>query len=215
MTICYPLATQIDHTELKFSLRSIQKFLSPPFEVVIIGTQLPGWLTNVTVIEMGDIPGRPMLSVRKKILASLNYADEIFFMNDDIFLLRKYNTKVYYSSGSLKGKAESGARPLCEQLEKLNKPLSYYGHYPAVYKKDFVRVMEHFTDDCITKSAYLNYLEVESKEVPDCKILKPMKPDVIREWIKYRPCFSTGIQSLPSALTILQELFPEPSKYES
>lgn len=214
MTIVYPLTIQIDYTELKYSLRSIEKFIAQPFEVVIVGDMMPDWINNVTNIQLPDVRGQNQYSVRRKIMAALHYTKEFLFFNDDIFLLEKVNEFPYYSSGVLEKKAESGAKPLLKQLQALGKPTKYYGHYPAVYRMDFIEAIQNFTDECITKSAYCNFVEVESIEIPDCKILTARKAGVIKEFIKDKPCFSTGMQSIRSALPVLEELFPEPSIYE-
>lgn len=216
MTIVYPLTTQIDYCELKYSLRSIEKYLPAPFEVVIVGDNMPEWINNVTQIELPDIKGQNQYSVRRKIIAALHYASsEIFFFNDDIYLLEKAGANFpYYSSGVLEKIGESGAKPLLKQLQSHGKPAKYFGHYPAVYKRDFTEVINNFSIECITKSAYCNFTQVESIEVSDCKILTAKKEGVIREFIKDRPCFSTGVYSIQSALPVLEELFPEPSKYE-
>lgn len=213
MVVTYPLTAQNDYTELKYSLRSLQKFLPPPFEVVIVGDHVPEWINNVTVIQLPDIKGQRELSVRRKVLAALEYAKEILFMNDDFYLLREY-TPVYYTSGVLNKVGESGAKSLLNQLQKFNKPVKYYGHYPVVYKKDFREAMENFTPDCLNKSAYCNFIEAQSVEVQDCKLLSAVKPGVIEQFIKGKPCFSTGVNSINSAVPVLQELFSEPSKYE-
>ncbi len=213
MVIVYPLTTQIDHTELKYSLRSIEKYLKPPFEVVIVGDILPDWINNVTQIHLPDVKGRKQLSIRRKILAALEYAEEILFLNDDVFLLQPSNKFPYYWHGMLKNYTESGSKPLLKQLEALGKPVKHFdGHYPLIYKQEFKEL--NFTDDCIIKSAYCNFYDIEGTFVIDCKLQTAKKHEEIREFIKDKPCFSTGQYSLPSALPILQELFNEPSKYE-
>lgn len=208
MILVYPLTAQTDYTELKYSLRSVDKFIENP-EIIIVGDVLPEWIVNITQIKVPDIAGRAVLSVRRKVLAALYYVqDDIFFMNDDFYLLTDADKNFpYYSSGELKGKGESGAAPLLKELITLNKPTKYFGHYPCIYKKDFTQVLENFTADCLTKSAYCNFIEVESIEVSDCKLLNPKPTGYIKEFITQRPCFSTGIYSLKSALPVLNELF--------
>lgn len=216
--VLYPLTKQLDYTELRYSLRSIEKYLTPPFEVVIVGDTMPEWINNVTQIELPDVKGQPNYSVRRKVLAGLEYAEEILLFNDDFFLLEPFTFNCfyyhYYSSGKLKTKGESGARVLFELLESLKKPSKYYGHYPAIFKHGFQSIIQAFPKEVPIKSAYLNYTEVESKEVTDCKIITPKKPEEIRAFIKDKPCFSTGVHSLKSCLPILEELFPNPSIYE-
>jgi hypothetical protein len=213
MIVVYPLAAQLDYTELRYSIRSL-KFLTLPFEVVIIGNNLPDWITNVTNIELPDIPGRVQISVRRKIYAALEYAEEILFMNDDIYLLKDYGSN-YYWNGDIKQYTYTGARQAEKELIAMGKQTKNFDlHYPIVFKQDFKAVMENFTDDTLIRSAYCNYLGIEGVQIPDCKILTSKKSGIIKEIIKELPCFSTGIYSLSSALSILQELFPNPSKYE-
>ena len=212
MIAAYPLKKQSDYTELKYSLRSIALYLQPT-EVIIIGDKIPDWIDNVTWIKLGDVVSQANLSVRWKTIAALEYTNEILHMNDDIYLLKPYEP-VYYSSGTLHGKGESGAKQLMKELQTINKPIKYFGHYPAVYRNDFIPVLSNFSSDCVTKSAYLNYLEVDSIEVPDCKIITAMKEDMIYKFISDKPCFSSGAHSLKSCLPVLQKLFPGKSKYE-
>ncbi len=216
MIVVYPLTVQQDYTELKFSLRSIEKFL-PECEVVIVGDYIPEWLTGVTQIHLPDVPGRKQLSIRRKILAALEYSEEIFFMNDDLFLLKPM-TEFYYWHGYLKNYSEAGSKPLEKQLEAMDKPTYHYdGHYPLIYKRNkFKEASEHFTDDCIIKSMYCNYHRVTTSVfAPDCKILRKTKPEDIKKFIEDKPCFSTGVYSLPSALPILENLFPNKSNFEA
>lgn len=216
MTVCYPLTVQLDYTELRYSLRSIEKYLPSGFDVVIVGDHMPEWINNVTQLGVSDIKRQPNLSVRRKVVAALERYSEFLFFNDDIFLLQETGFHFpYYSSGTLKNKGgESGSRPLMLQLESLGKDIKYFGHYPAFYKKDFTGILENFPAECLTKSAYCNYKEVMSIEATDCKIITPKKPDQVREFIKDRPCFSTGVHSLELAVPVLEELFPYPSKFE-
>lgn len=216
MRIVYPLTFQNDYTELLYSLRSVERFIKKPYEVVIVGDLLPEWIINITHISLPDIPGKTVLSVRRKVLAALQYADDdIFFMNDDIYLLEPADKNFpYYSSGTLKGKGEAGAAQLLKQLTQLDKPVKYFGHYPCIYKKDFGQVLENFNADCLTKSAYCNFVDAESVEVSDCKLLYAKPPGYVREFIKERPSFSTGVLSLKLALSVLEELFPDKSNFE-
>jgi len=212
--IVYPLTKQIDYTELRYSLRSIEKYLTPPFEVIIVGDTMPDWINNVTQIELADVKGQPNFSVRRKVLAALEYAEEFLFMNDDIYLLQPDDFKVTYYSGDLKTKGESGAKSLLKQLEKEWRYGLYFGHYPAIYKRDFIEIIQRFTNDVPTKSAYLNCTQAQCISIPDCKIMTAKKPEYIREFIKDKPCFSTGVYSIKGALPVLQELFPDKSKFE-
>lgn len=215
MVVVYPLTNQKDYTELRFSLRSIEKYLQHPFEVVIVGDHLPEWINNVTVIEVPDIPGKKQLSIRRKILAALECYNEILCMSDDIYLTKEIQEFAYYWFGSLKGYAESGAKPLYNQLKEMGKPVKNFDiHYPIIYKQEFKQLSQQFDDSVIIKSMYANYLNIDGAVHPDFKFAKAEKTEVMRQIIKGNDYFSTGTYSLPNALPILNELFPLNSKYE-
>lgn len=215
MIIAIPLTVQNDYTELRYCLRSIEMFITKPYEIVIIGDCIPYWLNHVTNIQLPDIRGKKQLSIRSKILAALEYADEILFMNDDIYFLQPATEFPYYWHGYLKHNSETGTRPLEKELIALKKPIKHFdGHYPIVYNKGFKEASEHFSEECIIKSMYCNYFEIEGVFAPDCKILKASKPAEVNGFIKDKHCFSTGAYSLQSCLPVLNELFPIPSNFE-
>lgn len=215
MTIVYPLTVQNDYTELLFSLRSIEKYLKKPYEVLIIGEVLPEWIVNVTHINLPDVRGKKQLSIRRKILAGLQYVDEFLFMNDDVYFLKPVIEFSYYYHGQLKQYSETGSRQLEKRLIELNKPTKVFdGHYPLMYDQRFKEVSEQFHSDCIIKSMFCNFVEIEGELVSDCKLLRSMSKEEIYLFIKDKPCFSTGVMSIKSALPVLEELFPNKSKYE-
>lgn len=214
MTVAYPLAAQFDYTELKFSLRSLDKYLPKPFEVVIIGEKIPDWINNVTWIQLPDIPGKRQLSVRRKILAALELADEILFMNDDFFFLRESSIP-YYVNGNLKSYPYAGSKQLQARLTELKKPTRHFDlHYPIIFKKDFREIIENFPADCLLRSAYCNWLNIDGEQITDCKFLKSTKPEIVKEAIKIKPFISTGEHSIKSILPVLLELFPNKSIFE-
>ena len=211
MVIAFPLKSQSDYSELKYSLRSIERFYRGN-EVVIIGSKLPDWIDNVTWIRVEDIPNRKQLTIKYKILAALEYTDEIYFMNDDVFLLEPPTFKYYYH-GDLASVGESGARPLLKQLQSFGKPTKNFdGHYPLVYRKDFKKVLDNFAHDVIVKSAYCNYLGIEGELIPDNKIISK-KADV-KQFIQDRNSLSSGTTSWPIIQPVVAEMFKGKSMYE-
>lgn len=215
MTIAYPLTSQNDYSELKYSLRSVEKFIPQPYEVLIIGDVLPEWLTGVTHITLPDVPGKKQLSIRRKILAALEYAEEVIFFNDDYFLLRQWDAVPYYWCDMLKRCNETGARPLEKKLTELNKPQKWFDiHYPIIYKQNFKEASQHFPQECIIKSMYANYFEIEGELMPDCKIHSKPTKEQFFNFVKDKPCVSTGVSSVNSVLPFLQILFPNKSNFE-
>ncbi len=214
MKVLIPLFPQNDYTELKFCLRSIDRFLKPD-EVIIAGTKIPDWLTGVTILAVEDRPGKKQLNIRRKIIAGLVYANsEILFLSDDVYLLKPY-TVMRYFSGMLQKRGESGAALLVLKLQELGKDFYDYDvHCPIVYGQDFVEVMQPFSSYCIIKSAYCNAVEKARIEMWDCKIDRKTSEEKIKQWISGRPYFSTGPGGLKFALPVLNELFPNKSEYE-
>lgn len=216
MVIAIPLAVQTDYTELRYALRSIDKYL-PPLEVVIIGEHIPWWLHNVTQIAVRDINNKKQLNIRKKVLAALEYSDEIFFTNDDIFFMCSADPYNYpnYTNGELIKQAEPGAKQLAKKLEEMGKPTRHYDcHYPIRYDQRF-KELTMFGSGCILKSMYGNYFELEATEVQDCKINRKVSEAVLRSMTSFMPCVSTGPVGLPYLLPVLEEMFPDKSiKFE-
>ena len=211
MIIAYPLKSQSDYSELKYSLRSIERFYRGN-EVVIIGSKLPDWIDNVTWIRVEDIPNRKQLTIKYKILAALEYTDEIYFMNDDVFLLEPPTFKYYYH-GDLASVGESGARPLLKQLQSFGKPTKNFdGHYPLVYRKDFKKVLDNFAHDVIVKSAYCNYLGIEGELISDNKIIS--KKTDVKAFMQDRNSISTGVTSWGIVQPVVAEVFKQKSMYE-
>lgn len=216
MKIFYPLQAQHDYTELRFSLRSVEKYL-PKSEIIIVGDSLPDWITGVTQIEVKDIPGKKQLTIRKKILAGLAYSKEVFFLNDDYFFIQPVHPEIFpfYFFGNVRESGESGARPLKEQLEAKGKDIKHFDiHAPIIYEREKFRALEVFTSECIIKSMYANFHEVAGVPMPDTKINSQHSTLGVRERIKGKIVFSTGPSGLKFVLPVLQELFPKKSRYE-
>lgn len=219
MIILYPLIRQSDYTEFKYSLRSIEKHLQGPYVVCVAGEYLPDWLDLSKVVQLytPDRSGRKQLNIKTKVLAGLRVAETVLFLSDDIYLLQPLDPlkSPYFTSGTLKTNGESGGKLLMDQLQAQSKPIKNYDCHSVIrYGQDFKEAIDHFHVDCIIKSAYGNYFELPSVEMPDFKVNKEMKEEVIRMTIERRPYFSTGPAGVRYALPILQELFPNKSKFE-
>ncbi len=213
MTFIYPLTVQHDYSELKFSLRSIEKFASPD-QVIIVGSHVPHWIRNVTWLHIPDYPGHKQLSIKTKIAAAIGLYGPGVTMADDIYLLSSTNFPYYYE-GTLFNNGESGAKALNKQLTEFGKTIFDFDiHHPVYYSKQFSSVVSKFTSECIVKSAYCNYLSVPAIQTTDCKILKEISQKEIFTFIENRPCFSTGAHSIKSVIPVLEHLFPGKSNFE-
>lgn len=218
MVIVYPLQHQNDYTELRYSLRSLEKYFTGSYEVVVVGDKIPDWLTGVTQIVIPDITGRKQLTIKKKTYAGIVYAKgPILQMNDDVYLLKQtdgYSYPCYYNK-TLNYVGESGAKPLMAQLMIMKLNIKNFDlHQPILYEEKFKDAFEKFPSDVIVKSCYSNYFCIEGVGCIDFKCNKKMDQLAIEQSITGKDYFSTGPVGLPFAMPVLEKLFPKKSIFE-
>ena len=77
-----------DNLELKFSLRSIEKYVSGISHIVIVGN-CPEWLTNVEFQPMKDLSNKFVFrdnNIREKLNVGLSLYGSIVGGNDDYYI---------------------------------------------------------------------------------------------------------------------------------
>jgi hypothetical protein len=227
VSIVLPLGTgsKSSNLELRYCLRSIEKYAKGVQNIFLIGER-PRFLNleKVLHIPLKDC-ARKQLSIKRKIEAALHHphcTETFAFWNDDFVLLRDTDLAhlpVYYS-GDLASVSEKGARHLLPDLKKKGLPTRHADiHCPILYNKEmFTEAMQAFDwqdRDFVIKSLYSNYHRLEGLEMKDLKINTSLIYERIRAEIQDRWIFSYGDYGLnPPMKMLLEELFPEPSKYE-
>ncbi len=228
MTAVYVLGTgsQWANNELRFSLRSIEKYLPICDNVLIVGT-LPPFVTNCNYIKHPDKPGRKEFSIFSKIIAACksDYVSEDFvFLNDDHFLLSEINELPYYYEGTLSQKvASSHGHYKAATLNTINElpeeKQKYFDiHCPIIYnKRKFLELEEtDWSREYVIKSLYANkqkFITVE--ETIDLKINKNLEYAEIVAKLEGRKFFSIGDYGINAAMKkVLFELYQNKSKYE-
>lgn len=218
MRVVIPIIPQLDYTELRFCLRSLEKFLDP-FEVTIVGKVIPDWITGITNIALPDLPGRKQLSIKRKIMAALHLYDEIFYLADDVYLLKHFvakNFPYFYDGVLTKRNVEGGAGVLKTELQAMGKQfLNFDCHNPVIYRKDFLQIIPLFADNGLVKSAYCNYLGVQATQRRDAKILENTTTAVLEKRCAGLPFFSTGDHTWRSCKEFLEKIFPNMSRFEA
>jgi hypothetical protein len=237
--IVYALGTGStwDNNELRYSLRSIEKHLKNYNRVFIIG-ECPGWIQNVIHIPHSDGDGheRNIMNKIKRACQIEDISDFFMFLNDDHFFLQDMNAMSYpyFYNTSLVNK-------IAARRDDYYRKVLYYTwcafrdetsynfdiHCPILYNKHkFPEVMNYYDWDkyeFVIKSLYCNHLGIEGVQMEDCKIGGRMASWQLEKKIKDRHIFSIGdkcLQPYPgeqesSVKTLLRELFPNKSKYES
>jgi hypothetical protein len=219
MQVVIPLAPQVQNEDLRYCLRSIDKFLTGYDGVTIIGKEIPDWVTGIEHIALPDLTAQKQLNIKRKIIAALTIYEEIFYTADDVFLLKHFvaNKFPYLYDGELcKRNIEGSAARVKAGLVRLGKTFYNYDcHSPVIYRRDFADIISKFDPSCIVKSAYFNYLEVKGTQVRDAKIVSAsMTLQQIEKHIRGLHCFSSGDYTLKTCLPILKRLFPDKSKFE-
>lgn len=218
--------------ELRFSLRSVEKYLEGYGEVFIIGKQPSFGIKNVTHIQINDVSDYyPALNIMKKIYsycAGDKGTEDFLFMNDDHWLLRKFNISEfpYFYKGELKDQLTNPtdyAKTIANTIDVLRGyPLKDFDtHTPILYNKEvFMQIMDKFDwtiphGYCI-KSLYCNLKCMEGTFEQDGKIRKAKNEQQLRAWLDTHSVFSVADEALNNFLKKrFEKLYPNPSKHES
>jgi len=239
ISVIYPLGTgsKWQNNELRYSLRSLSK-ISGIGDVFIVGEK-PAWVQNVIHIPCKDIPFRKEYSIYTKIMAAVEdrrVSNCFLFMNDDHFCLQDMDvTEIEnYASGTLEdefnrrhGHYKAACKNTLDMLEVItNDNLRYFGdefnycdvHTPILYWKGFwngiSKVIEPKTE-YVLKSLYAGFAGVQTVEITDLKINKPMQYREIIAKLAGRKFFSIGDYGVcPDMKRVMNELYPQKSKYE-
>jgi hypothetical protein len=234
-SIVIPLGTgsRWGDKELRYTLRSVEKHLSGYGDIFIIG-ECPNWLQNVVHIPAteGDKTYEKERNIWNKIM--LAYQDErvsndFLFMNDDHFLLQDYQAGKFpfYAYGFLSDyltREDQYKNTLQNTFDQFGDNLYFDIHCPIVYNKAALTVMNELwswpekwgycikTLYCIFKAGVDG---LQAEHIPDLKISEALPASRIRELISGRPWFSMNNRAREGSIeTVLQELYPIPSKYE-
>lgn len=237
MDIVYPLGTGSlwgNNKELRYSLRSIEKFLIGFHNVFIVG-ECPEWLQSVIHIPCRDVNGvNKEKNIFDKIMAACRdprLSDDFFFMNDDHFLLHAIQASAfpYYYHGSLREKAESvedvyygcTLTNTIKVLRARNLPRLHFDvHMPIVYNKySFMDVVSSY-DWTVAwgyaiKSLYCNTLLIRGQQYADLKVKGQYDRDELQRITAGRPCFSINDYSLVDDMReFIHSHYPEQSQFE-
>lgn len=229
--VVIPLAdfSRHDDMELKFTLRSIEKYLTGYRDIYIIGKKRT-WLKDVKYINAPDISGSKARTIYSKVMAAASNEDvtESFIAwSDDCFLLKPLDTKDFkhwaYSdlktlSAKSKGVYQYTVSQTMNYCKKKGWPITNFNiHAPIVYEKEkFLSLAdEDWTKEMILKSIYCNKYQLDAIEMKDLVFRMPMRRGEIRTAVAGRTFFAISETGTNEAVKdVLGELFPLPSKYE-
>jgi hypothetical protein len=225
-----------DDIELRYCLRSIEKYLLGYGNVFIVGEK-PDWIQNVIHIPCKDDPNgwQRAYNICRKIMTGINYlekiclSDNFLFFNDDHFLLKPHLAAEfpYYHRGPVNTKPYENNRPQVKQMMNTVKLydhqiLDFDIHCPILYNKELFKIAfagkkwpEYGYG---IKSLYCAEYEINGRYIDDCKIDEALPKERIMERLEHRQWFSIGDNAFRKGgqiKEVLQELFPDKSKFEN
>lgn len=241
MDVVYPLGvgSRWEDTELRYSLRSLEKHVIGIGNVFVIGQKPIGYNNFLKHIPFGDLYN--MEQKDRNIFEKIRFAcqestisEKFLFHNDDHFWVsnHKISEIPYWYDGSIlrkildRGHNDYQKKILTSTLQALNlrnlPTKNFDVHTPILYeKKKFLHNLKHriypweIGRGYVIKSLYCNSLCIEGEPLKQNKILGYLEPDELRMFTQDLPCFSIGDHAItPMLEEYLMELYPNKSKWE-
>jgi hypothetical protein len=221
--------------ELKYSLRSLEKYVKGITGVVIVGHKPDFINDSVTHIVKDDPYFNHARNICEKIFHYCDLEIEPFLlMADDYYFLKPFDAAAgkYYYRGTLRNVVKSHGGSFVHHalathnyLEDSGKPAYNFDcHYPMVINPaKFMDIYESINWENLVygytpKSLYANSIGIpfhEAVEVPEVKVRIRMSPDKIKAFIKGKDLFSGGYSMIGNEMVnFMEELYPGKSKYE-
>lgn len=223
--IVYPLKKDVrgDYTDLRYSLRTIHNLPISIRNVWIIGRQ-PKWAKNVKILNISDNLGDPQKNVihkLKKVAEQKDISRDFVLMNDDFYFLDKIDDLPFYwhetigdlitrlMSINLKNKHIDSAVNTGNIFGSFDLP-SFSVHSPVILSKSRIRELSQIYDlsqPIHYKTLYANHYKIKGELInSDFKVYGaiPKKAKIV----------STATSSAGAMYKVIEQLYPEKSKYE-
>lgn len=223
-----------DNGELKFSLRSVEMFLSGVDKVFVVGAK-PKWLTNVIHLPFFDHFPCKEKNIMLKLARACGHPDlstNFLHLHDDHFCIypQEASEVPFWCGGSLQNTANAvkPSNHWRDAVLNTHKALSAKGlttnnfdlHYPMIFDKDkYPEIMDSYNwkepRGYVVKSLYANTMKIKGERSPDLKIHERLSYGKLLERLNGRKWFSISNQGLSGEFKkFLLALYPMPSKYE-
>lgn len=229
MDIVIPLGCRKNDFEIKYALRSIEKYLTGYKDIYIVGNKRK-WLTGVKYIKAEENYTEKQKSILLKLLAAARtkeLSNPFIRWDDDHFLLKPLDVKdiKYWKWGNVDNLSIISQGTYKTTVINTSKYLKANGwgnshfdiHTPIPFEKQKLLDLENedWSKEYIIKSLYCNKYGIRGEDVRDLNFGKPFTREQIRKALEGRMFFSFNVHGLNGAMRdIMNELYPSPSKYE-
>ena len=138
-----------DNDELRYVLRSIEKYCNFDYDITIIGDK-PKWATNINHIPYDDTQYKRYENLYNKINIAINHFDSFFWWHDDEFVLKPVSVddlKEIHFLQDLKEITKFGDRWFQQELKSFREDMekrnmcayNYCTHIPFYFESDKMR----------------------------------------------------------------------------
>ena len=229
MDIVYPVKSENENLELRYSLRSLQNI---PHEKVFIVGDLPNFVQNVIHIQTNKVNSRYVSTTNnlKTICLNKEVSDNFIWMNDDFFILNPIQpSDLMLNRGLMKDivnyyhKVHSILTPYDKNVENAYKelksmgfeePISFELHCPIIINKyKFLTICDKIKTDalhCCKRSLYGNYYIGNTNTIQDMKVLSR----TIFDEKNYDKMISCSEHTFKKVEDFLKKKFPNKCIYE-
>ena len=215
MDILYYIGSGSRHNndELRYSLRSIEKYCKDVGRVFIVGNK-PNFIINCELIWVDD-KFEWWKNAFEKTKAAIygGISDEFLLFNDDFYMLRPFEAAKYpfYYRGDIPQKPNNPYQEVIVNtrrvLEGLKKPFKHFGvHCPMrIEKEKYLSLEKYLTTPVSVRCLYGNLF---------CKGVKTEDNKGTKIKNAKQKCFSSADIADESMFEELKHMFDTPSKWE-
>ena len=197
------------HNELRYTLRSIEKYMQDLGRVFVVGT-LPEWLTNVEHIAVDDFCADPVKNVMQKIRAVCDDARvsaDFLLAHDDTFALKDFSGDGFPFYANRKGRGGIGSG------------INFALHYPLPVNKEMwskLFPLGVYPAGMSPRDFYCNFYGATATEIKENIIKAADTPEAISAALKGQPFGNVNDRAFghPEFSTFIRSRFPERSAFE-
>jgi hypothetical protein len=225
------LGSKWDNNELRYALRSMEKYFPRLGRVFIVTETLPDWLTGVVHVKVKDSHRRNKdANLIDKVLAACKagVSDTFLRMSDDQCLLREWDGRDAWHAGEADGhkggKWWKRCQRTCDYLKAQGRPTWFYDcHCPMPVNRDeFIRVAEA-APYAEPPGFCINTLYFNSADIPRVRmngeklsVHRPIGPKKLRRMARDKLFLGYSEAGTNRSMKrFLQRQFPEKSRFET